>query len=65
MYWSVWRSSLKLPPRPRYTVWVLLFVGSKKYGTKRLLCLLFEENRPSGWKDTKKMNEDLPVKALL
>ena len=30
-----------------------------------LHCLLFEENRPSGWKDTKKMNEDLPVKALL
>ena len=35
--------------------------GSKKYGTKHLICLLFKENRPSSWEDTKKMNK---VKAL-
>ena len=29
-------SSLKLPPSPKYTIWVILFIGSKKYGTKYL-----------------------------
>ena len=64
LYWSLWRISLKLPPRPRHAIWVLLFYGSKKYGTKHLLSLLFEENQLSGWQDTKKMKKDLPVKTL-
>ena len=35
----------------------LILTGSKKYGTKYLLCLLFKENQPSSWEDTKKMNK--------